>query len=189
MSNTRFGVYVFILLLIFLAFVFGWCVIVNMTQRDYEFRNAVHSHMENAYYSADPRTMETELIAAKEGMKSLGLTNDMYAAWLPWDKTPDRRMDWQYKHMDSILERVQEFKQWESQQIGSDTSQQMQDVYSQKLDNVRHFIYEEGWSDDVAEGAYAYNFYFLTTLGSFFALIVGFIILLILMGYVIIVCS
>jgi len=182
MSVKHVGIF-FAVLIIAAAVVTGLCFWINWTQRDYEFRNAVHSHMENAYYSADPDTMRAELIAAKNGMIELGLTNDTYGAWLPWDKTPDKRMDWQYRHIDSILVRIDEFEQWETTQAGKDTSQQMQDVYTQKLDNVRSFITQGGWSDDVAESAYAYNFYFWTTVLSLFnfigviIIVVGFMII------------
>ena len=54
----------------------------------------------------------------------------------------------------------------------------MQDVYAQKLDNVRSFILNDGWSDDIAERAYAYNFYFLSTVLVGFAFWGGFIFLI-----------
>ena len=154
------------------------CMVTNFTTRDYIYRTEVRSHMENAYYSADPDTMQSEIVLARAGMENLGLTKDKYGAWLPWTLTPDNRMDWQYKHIDSILLRIDEFKSWESSQKTTgggqiSTSQQMQDVYTQKLDNVRQFIKNDGWSDDVAERAFAYNNYFFTTVCALIALLIG----------------
>jgi len=155
-----FLIFAWIVLFIF----FGACFAVNVTSRDYIFRKEVRSHIENAYYSADPSTMRSELIAAKQGMQNLGLTEDLYGAWLPWDRTPDKQMKWQYKHIDSILVRIDEFESWESSQRLNETpSQQMQDVYTQKLDNIRKFIKEDDWSDWIAHDAFAYRDYFLTT--------------------------
>jgi hypothetical protein len=68
-------------------------------------------------------------------------------------------MDWQYKHMQSIQNRINEWQEWEESQTNSG-SQQMQDVNTQKLDNVRTFIKSVGWSDDVAQGAYVVNMHF-----------------------------
>ena len=169
---SKLGIWVAALVMVAILLTGAFCFVVNWTQRDYEFKQSVRSHMENAYYSADPNTMEVELVAAKDGMRSLGLEEYMYSEWLPWEKTPDKRMDWQYRHMDSVLVRVEEFRRWESTQTTIESSQQFQDVYTQKLDNVRHFIKDDGgWSDDVAEGAFALNNYFFTTVMPIFLLI------------------
>jgi len=141
--------------------------IYPMSAEGFKYNTEVHSHIENAYYAADPDTMLEEIVAAKEGMKNVGLTDNMYNALFPWDKTPDRSMKWQYKHIDSIIIRIEEFKQWEeSQSASSGSSQQMKDVYTEKLNNVRFFIQEDGWSDDIAEGAYKLNFGFMYVLAG-----------------------
>jgi hypothetical protein len=130
-------------------------VVVN-----YEYNSAVHSHMENAYYSSDPVTMKTELQLAVQGMRDLGLNEKMYGVWMPWNKVPSAQMKWQYTHMDSVLTRVDEWQKWELSQNNTG-SQQMQDVNTQKLNNVRFFIKDDGgWSDDIASAAYVINYYF-----------------------------
>lgn len=123
----------------------------------FKYNSEVHAHMENAYYAADPDTILSEITLARDGMDKVGLKEDMYNGIFPWDKRPDRSMKWQYKHIDSIIIRLNEFKVWESAQIGDGTTQQMKDVYTEKLDNVRNFIKDDGWSDDVAEAAYKSN--------------------------------
>jgi hypothetical protein len=143
------------------------------------FNKAVHGHFSNAYYASDPLTMRNELVYAKTGMQeTLGLRPDMYSTIFPWAQTPDNRMDWQYRHIDSILIRIDEFQTWEKSNAGS---QQMQDVYTAKLDNIRKFIKEDGWSDDIAYAAYMYNNYLFVSLindiSLIFSVIFGFLAL------------
>jgi hypothetical protein len=155
--------------------VLGGSIWTNITTVDYQFNDAVHSHVENAYYSSDPETMRSELSFAVEGMHKLGLEDSMYNAVFPWNRIPSNKMEWQYKHMASIFTRIDEWEKWESAQNATG-SQQMQDVNTQKLDNVRNFILKDGWSDDVASGAYTVNFYFGVIIGfwvGFIAIILG----------------
>lgn len=159
-----FGLMCFVMILT--PFGFG---IYKCTTVDYQFNNAVHSHMENAYYSSDPSTMRTELNETVNGMRQLGLTDNLYGALFPWDRTPDHQMKWQYQHIASIQTRVDEWEKWEKSNAGS---QQMQDVNSQKLDNVRHFIKGDGWSDDIASMAYFCNFYMWLVYGMVLPLLI-----------------
>jgi len=150
--------------------IYGYSALVTV---GFQYQAAVHSHMQNAYYSADPDTMLVEINAAKDGMKSLGLSTDMYGAWLPWRKTPDNRMDWQYTHLASVVTRIGEFKAWENSQTNVG-SQQMQDVYTAKLNNVRDFIAKDGgWSDDIAEQAFFVNYHFFEMVISFIGAFIG----------------
>jgi hypothetical protein len=134
----------------------------RVTGPDYTYNAAVHSHFENAYYSADPETMKTEILKAKEGMKELGLDPQMNSKFWSWEKTYDYSMDWQYRHIDSIIIRINEFIAWANAQNNTG-SQQMGDVYTQKLNNVREFVKNDGgWSDDIAYSAfYVYNHVFV----------------------------
>lgn len=177
MSKQLFGI---------LAIIFGIiCVMsfigafwIGTTVVDYNYRNAVHSHMENAYYSSDPVTMKQELQLAVQGMRDLGLDEKMYGVWLPWNKVPNNQMKWQYTHMSSVLTRVDEWQKWELAQNNTG-SQQMQDVNTQKLNNVRFFIKDDGgWSDDIAESAYYINYYFyviIMQIVMFISLILAFL--------------
>lgn len=134
-----------------------YALIYPFSAEGFKYNSEVHAHMENAYYAADPNTMLSEITLARDGMDKVGLKEDMYNGIFPWDKRPDRSMKWQYKHIDSIVTRINEFKTWEKSQIGDGTTQQMKDVYTEKLDNVRNFIKDDGWSDDVAEATYKSN--------------------------------
>ncbi len=140
------------LLIIAGASLAGACIALTVGPA-YDFNNAVHAHMENAYWAADPETMRSELLLAQDGMRGLGLTDAMYSKFWPWEKTPDNQMKWQYDHTGSVIIRCDEFIDWIAAQNGSQ-SQQLQDVYGQKLDNIRAFLYDGGWSDDIAKDAY-----------------------------------
>ena len=138
------------------------CVLVSTVGYDitlgYQYNNEVHSHMENAFNAADPVTMRAEIISAEEGMRNLGLKPEMYDGLFPWEHTSDRQMKWQYTHLDSILTRLDEFQRWEDSQGTTTSSQQMQDVYTSKLNNIRNFITQDGGSDWIAEGTFlVYN--------------------------------
>jgi hypothetical protein len=124
----------------------------------YTYQKNVHAYMEQAYYSADPVLMQDNINKAKQGMENLGLTPQMYSSFWYWEQTPDKQMLWEYQHLNSIDVRCNEFIAWIHAQ--NDTgSQQMQDVYSQKLNNIREFIRDDGgWSDDIAQAAYTTNF-------------------------------
>lgn len=124
-----------------------------------EINDKFHSHMRNAYYSNTPELMIQELTAAKEGMLNAGLTPDMYSDMRPWKQTPNHQMKWQYEHIDSIIRRAQEVQAWARSNSGSASGQQMTDVYETKMDNLRAFIKEDGWSDGIAHEAYYANFY------------------------------
>lgn len=127
-----------------------------------EYQEKVHGDMENAYYSADVYTLKENILKAKAGMEELGLEADDSGKYWSWEKNyPDYKMEWQYKHMDSIVVRCDEMISWvEMQYNDNQTSQQMQDVYSAKMNNIRFFIKDDGgWSDDVAEAAYKVKFY------------------------------
>lgn len=150
----RVGVVTTILLFVSLA----GTIMADWTGPDYQFRLHVRSHFENAYYAADPETMKSEIILAKDGMGELGLGPELNGGFWAWEKTPDNSMAWQYKHIDSVLIRIEEFVNWSNSQNGTG-SQQMQDVYTSKLNNVRHFIKDDGgWSDDVAKNSYYTNY-------------------------------
>ena len=127
----------------------------------YEFQYHVHSHIENAYFAYSPEIYIEELEKAKLGMATLGLTNDTYAAYFYWGKTPDWRMDYQYRHIDSLIMRGKEVLEWREKNTGS----QFVDIYNQKMQNIRSLLISDGdWSDDIAREAFYANkhpfFYF-----------------------------
>lgn len=148
--------------LIICPLLIGIMIISGAMGPGYTFQYEVHGHMENAYYADTPDLMIEELEMAKQGMEDLGLTQDMYGAYWPWGKTPDMRMDYQYKHIDAILERAQAIWDWyNTTYLGENitTTEHLGDVYEEKMANVRMFIQDEGWSDDIAHEAYFVNYH------------------------------
>jgi len=132
----------------------------DMVGPAYEFRNEVHGHMENAYYADQPELMKQELELAIDGMHGLDLEKDMYGAFWPWEKTPDRKMDYQYKHLSGILERVDAVIVWRDANYGENATggtEALGDVYEAKMDNLREFLQEEGWSDWIAQDTFYVN--------------------------------
>lgn len=120
------------------------------------YNRAAHGHLENAYWSNTPELMIENLEKHKAGLQGLGLTADMYGTLYPWKMTPDNRMDYQYKHIDSIISRAEDVKKWRDGQNSQGT--QATDVYEQKMDNLREFMQEGGsWSDDIAYDAFEAN--------------------------------
>ena len=135
----------------------GTVAVGNMVGPSYQFQKAVHSHMVNAYLASTPELMEDQIALAIQGTKDLGLTADMYGKLMPWQQTPDWRMDYCYLHLQAIIDRCHEVIEWRNHQDLS--SGQVTDVYNQKMTNLRNFIVEGGYSDYAAKGAFYVNFH------------------------------
>jgi hypothetical protein len=150
----------------------------------YKWNYEVHSHMSNAYYANSPELMILQLTLCEEGMRNLGLSPDMYGAWLPWEKTPDVRMDFQYSHIDAILNRTKSVIEWRNQTYTKNGSapETLGDVYNEKMDNLRGFLVEDGWSDWISYRAYFVNEYLWLVLWNdivcWFVYLFGIIIIL-----------
>lgn len=56
--------------------------------------------------------------------------------------------------MDSVIARAEAVRQDRERQVQQGGSDELGDVYEQKMDNLRTFIKEEGWLDDIGRGAY-----------------------------------
>jgi hypothetical protein len=127
----------------------------------YEWNYEVHSHILNAYYANSPELMISELTACENGMRRLGLTPDLYGAWLPWEKTPDIRMDYQYNHLEAIINRTKAVIEWRNLTYTKNGSapETLGDVYNEKMDNLRGFLIEDGWSDWISYRAFFINEY------------------------------
>lgn len=131
-----------------------------------EYQREVHGYMVNAYYSNTPELMVENLQQARDGMVALGLRAELYGGLYPWEKTPDNRMSFTYDLIDSIIRRAEAVADDRERQIKAGTSDEFKDVFEEKMDNLRNFIKEEGWADDIAEDAYRahnYSWYYLWT--------------------------
>lgn len=147
----------FIPIVAILIAIFTIASVYDMVGPAYEFRREVHGHMENAYYADHPELMKKEIELSIDGMNNLNLERNMYGAFWPWDKTPDRKMDYQYKHLDGILNRVEAVIIWRDANYGENATggtEALGDVYEAKMDNLRAFLQEEGWSDWIAQDTF-----------------------------------
>lgn len=126
------------------------------TTQEPKWNQAVHGHIVNAYWSNSPELMIENLQKAKDGMRSLGLSEQDYGTVLPWQKTPDNSMAFQYKYLDSVIGRAQDVITWR-EEASHNPGTQTTDIYEQKMGNLREFISpNEGgtWGDDVGEAAW-----------------------------------
>lgn len=137
----------------------GWGV-YGAISVDPDYNKQVHGHTVNAYWANTPELMVSELNQAKEGLHSYHLQGDEYSTLLPWEQTPDNRMDYQYALIDSVIERAQAVKADRDRQQQQGTSDQLGDIYETKMDNLRDFIGpnsdggSSGWLDETGHGAY-----------------------------------
>lgn len=171
-------VYFFLLGIIILIGIIS-AMVFQITMKP-EYTKNVHGHMVNAYYSNTPELMIENLEKAKQGMINLGLTENLYMSHYSWEQTPDNKMDYQYKHIDSIIERAYDVIEWR-EDASHESGTQANDIYEQKMKNLRNFLKSEGWSDDIAyETWLAHNHSFIWFISSSFgiAIIIGTYLLL-----------
>jgi len=157
-----------------------WVILVSMwgattaycaVGPSFTYKSEVHSHMENAYYANTPELMIAELNESINGMRNLDLDRGMYSKIMPWEHTADRQMAYQYRHLTSIKERAEAVIVWRDGIYNnlSCQAESLGDVYEEKMDNLRGFLQEEGWSDWIAEEAYFVNHHTpLYSLGIFY---------------------
>ena len=118
------------------------------------FNREVHSHVENAYYANTPELMVDELELAIAGMHDLGLDEGDFCDMRPWKQVASCNMKWQYEHLESVIRRAEAVARDRDRQERQGTSDQYGDVYEEKMDNLRAFLKEDGWSDDLARNAF-----------------------------------
>lgn len=120
-----------------------------------EFDKACHGHMENAYWSNTPELMIKELELYLDGIEELGIEEDDYGAFFSWDKTPDKRVSFWIEHVEGIINRTYSVISWRDQAYkNGSTPESLGDVYEQKMDNLRGFLKQGGWSDETVKDAY-----------------------------------
>lgn len=137
---------------------------------DYTYENKIGGYMENAYWSNTPSMMNEQLKLAKVGMINEGLEEKDYGAM--FFKKPDNSMVYQYRHLDSIIERVDAVDLWLKDMQKTGSVETMNDVYEQKMDNLRTFIKEGARSDDVAKQAWYVKYHPIVYLCGIFLIFI-----------------
>src|SRR2546427_10596713 len=141
-GSNKYGV-VFALALT-VAIIYGTNGVVSV---NFDCEREVGGHIRNAFEVNTPEAMIAELNKSVRGMRALGLTDAMYAAYFPWEQTPDRSMAFQYEYIDQLINRTESVIAWRKLAYsGNTTPETLGDVYEQKMDNLRSFM-TEGCSD------------------------------------------
>jgi len=122
----------------------------------YTYYNEAGAHFENAQKMNVPEAIIEELELAKEGLRSLGLEDDMYSRWFHWEKTPHYQMSYQYERIDTIIERAWDVIEWRNLTYEDNTTTEiLDDVYHEKVNHIREMINLE--MHEVAYGTYMMN--------------------------------
>ncbi len=130
---------IFVITLV-IAIVYGANGVVTV---NYAYERQVGGHIRNAFEVNTPEAMISELNKSVAGMHAIGLTNDLYAAYFPWEQTPDRSMAFQYEYIDQLINRTEAVITWRTLAYsGNSTPETLGDVYEQKMDNLRSFMIE-----------------------------------------------
>lgn len=109
----------------------------------YPYEREIGGHVRNAYEVNTPEAMIVELNLSVRGMRGLGLREEMYSAFFPWERTPDRSMAFQYSFIDQLINRTEAVIAWRTLAYsGNTTPETLGDVYEQKMDNLRSFMRE-----------------------------------------------
>ncbi len=129
---------------------------------DFNYDREVGGHVLNAYEVNTPEAMIAELNLTVSGMRRLGLTEGMYSAFFPWERTPDRSMGFQYQFLDQLINRTEAVILWRTLAYsGNSTPETLGDVYEQKMDNLRSFMTEGCGEASVCTDWIARDVYFL----------------------------
>jgi len=141
-GSAKYGLLFILVLVATIAFAAYGAIVVN-----FAYEREVGGYIRNAYEVNKPENMISELNKAVAGMRRLGLTDDMYAAYVPWERTPDRSMEFQYEYIAQLINRTESVILWRTLAYnGNSTPETLADVYEQKMDNLRSFM-TEGCSD------------------------------------------
>lgn len=109
---------------------------------DYQYEKKIGSYFDNAIDMNTPDKMLQQVELGKQAMIDEGLTKEDYG--VVFFKKPSNSMDFQFSHIDSIIERIKAVQDWKDKSYGNNTqSETMGDVYEQKMTNLRKFIAED----------------------------------------------
>ena len=165
--RTFFTLIAITILIIVVAF------IANLEPRR-EYAEAVGGHIENAKISTTPDLMKQELETAINGTSELGLEDNDHGACLKWYKTPEVSVKYHRERFVNITIRLDEIIEWRED---DNYTQEMQDVYNKKFENVRELLNDDNdWEsvDGVIKDAwYVKEHFFLYISGVIFLVFVA----------------
>jgi hypothetical protein len=144
-----------VVVLTFIGLIIGGCVV------SWKYETTIGAYMENAQDMNTPDGMLEQLVLCTNAMRKNGLTDNLNSKWI--FKTPSTSMRFQYNHIRAIIERAKAVEQWKNQTYkttGTSQTENMGDVYNQKMENLRHYITNQTRSDWIARGAWYVNLNF-----------------------------
>jgi len=124
-----------------------------------EYESKIGGYIENAYEVNTPDKFVSNLKSAKQGMINEGLNESDYGDLI--FKRPDNSMKFQYEFLDSMVKRGESVEQWYNLTYSNKTTttEQLGDVYEQKMYNLREFLIENGRADWIAEQTWLIKHY------------------------------
>jgi hypothetical protein len=127
---------------------------------NYQYENKIGAYFDNALDCITPDCILIQLDDGYNAIKDSGLTKDDYGAWI--FKKPSNKMEFQFQHLDAVIERAKSVQDWKEKVYANGTqAETMQDVYTQKMDNLRKYITGEGSrSDWIAKDAWYLKYHF-----------------------------
>jgi hypothetical protein len=151
------------------------------TYVNYQYERSIGAYFDNAVDCITPECILTQLHDGYTAINNSGLTKDDYGAWI--FKKPNNKMEFQYQHLDAILERAEAVQDWKNKVYANGTqAETMQDVYTQKMDNLRNYITDEGFrSDWIAKDAWYLKYHFFLAIWAFWAYL--FLVIMIILCY------
>src|SRR3989442_1080743 len=156
-GSNKYGVVFAIALTV--AIVYGVNGVVSV---NFAYEREVGGHIRNAFEVNTPEAMIAELNKSVRGMRALGLTDQMYAGYFAWERTPDRSMAFQYEYIDQLINRTESVIAWRNLAYsGNTTPETLGDVYEQKMDNLRSFMIEGCSQRNVCTDWIARDVYYL----------------------------
>jgi hypothetical protein len=146
--------------------------IVALVYVDYQYESKIGAYFDNAEDCITPECILIQLNAGYDAIKSSGLTKDDYGAWI--FKKPNNKMEFQYQHLDAIIERAEAVQNWVDKVYSNGTqAETMKDVYTEKMDNLRKYITGEGYrSDWIANDSWWLKYHFFLSVFGFWIILI-----------------
>lgn len=129
-----FGFFAGTICLILLISFFSYSIYIN-----YQYERSIGAYFDNAEDCITPECILIQLNSGYEAIKKSGLTEDDYGVLI--FKKPSNKMEFQFQHLDAIIERAKSVQEWKNKIYSNNTQgETMKDVYTEKMDNLRSYV-------------------------------------------------
>jgi hypothetical protein len=140
--------------------IFASAAIETITKYNPEYKNAVHTYVDQAYWTNDPVAQKENLTKAVAGMHQLGLTDGMSWELFDWNQQTSESMKAQYGQMNAIIALCDKAINLNQSDVNYAFN------YAQITTQIHNNICAKSgsgdsattnWCDEVAEGAFMLN--------------------------------